>query len=96
MKLINCEILRKDYDDLRFGMIDIYCDVKTKKHYMLKERYSFSEEEFKINICQSETRMKNNHPNLLKIVNKEIDDVNMVIKTFLEYPNENYISAKRN
>ncbi len=46
MKIKGLEIVNEDYEDLRFGNIDVYYDLITEDLIMVKEKTSKNEKEF--------------------------------------------------
>lgn len=96
MKLRHFETIRKDYDDLRFGLVDILCDPDTQRLYMLKETLSVTKEAHDIVLLQTRARMNLNHPNILKMVHLDFDDHNYIVKAYFEYPNEDLYQRQEN
>ena len=88
MNTKNFEVIREDYDDLRFGIVNIYCDSFDHRLYMLKEKHSYNQMNHKIAVSMAKERRKLRHPNLLNMIDFKVDEENYIVSSYFEYPNE--------
>ncbi len=65
MKLEDLEVVKTDYDDLRFGVVDIFVQKQSEKLFMLKKKLSQTPSEHDLNKMVAKERMKIQHPNIL-------------------------------
>jgi hypothetical protein len=94
MEISNLEEVKLNYEDLRFGMVDIYLDPERELMIMKKTTKANSNEEFELYIKQAEERAKIDQDNLLKMLCVEADPDEKEICSYFEYPSEDIYEHK--
>jgi hypothetical protein len=86
MDISEFEVAEKDYDDFRFGVIDIlYRRSDPSQTIFIKRKFSTSQEEFELAISNTAFRRNLSTPFLLKMLDFVQHDENMQIDAIFEY-----------
>ncbi len=94
MNIDQFQEVKKDYDDLRFGVIDLYIEPETSKLIMLKSKHSNTLEEFKGSNSMAEERFKIRHNNILQMLDFNSNPESLETKMYFLYPNEDLYERK--
>lgn len=74
-------------EDPRFGTIKLFINKYIKTNSIVKKSIQFkSQQQFKISKIQIEDRLYLDHPNILKILEIDFDDKNLISSIFFDYP----------
>ena len=82
------EVVRINYNDLRFGPVDVMNDTENNILIMVKKEEFTSVEKFKLQVKQTKYRQSFKSNNIHKIVGVEIDEDNLKLEIFYVYPND--------
>lgn len=91
MNLSEFELFESNYDDVRFGPIDIYQNNSTKELNMVKQISFTNKEEYQHNVSFYKTRKKFKNPYLWEMLDLYFDDEKMIIQSRFIYPNEDLL-----
>lgn len=89
------KIVQQNFEDLRFGEVNIYSLSDSNGLVMEKVLKTQSPEEFQSIKNSTVLRMQLNSPNILPLLDYSFDDSNMNIHQFFNYPNEDLIERKQ-
>ena len=89
MSLEDFELVEEKVQDIRFGIINIFNSQDDKEYLIMeKSRRSYSQEDHAFSCMQAEERLKIQHPNILRMLWVDKDDLNWMTSAYFEYPNE--------
>ena len=95
MSLEDFELVEEKVQDIRFGIINIFNSLDDKEYLIMeKSRRSYSQEDHAFSCMQAEERLKIKHPNILRMLWVDKDDLNWVTSAYFEYPNEDLCDRK--
>ena len=88
MDIKDLETIHENYEDFRFGVINVYMNPSDRKLYMSKRTSSQTIEDHQVAANQSLERKRINHPHILEMIDVNMDDVKLTVDVYFEYPNE--------
>lgn len=88
MNLSNLILYKEQYDDIRFGPVDIYQDKETNEINMVKSVQFQSEQEFQNHSVFYKTWRKFKNPYIWEMLDLFIDQDSLTISSRFLYPNE--------
>ena len=95
MSLEDFELVEEKVQDIRFGIINIFNSLDDKEYLIMeKSRRSYSQEDHAFSCMQAEERLKIQHPNILRMLWVDKDDLNWMTSAYFEYPNEDLCDRK--
>lgn len=94
MLLTDLELVQSNYNDLRFGLVNIYFNKTDEKLYMVKEKQAHNIQEHEANVQRMKIRFNLSHPSLLKTVYMETDDAYLLCRSYFEYATEDVYSRQ--
>lgn len=88
MKISDFDIIKRDFRDQRFGLVDLLSAPVSKVIYMVKKHHFSSKDELSNRVKDADARKVLHHDNILTFVNYQIEEDNMLINSLFEYPGD--------